>query len=181
MSEIATLREFRGRYDEYVQTVSSPAIALSWQALESIWGVLVQGAPDSVLEYGSGISTALLATYASQVGFKIRSYDSDEGWCAKSNQFLEQQGLGTWATCEYALAAFPAETAQFVLWDYDKNPMRVELMPVAFENLERGGVMYVDDMHSAEIRGAFERLPGTKESDTPVDGFGRYGSFIRKD
>ncbi len=53
-------------------------------------------------------------------------------------------------------------------------------MPAAFENLETGGVMYVDDMHSAEIRDAFDRLGGKREAETPVDGFDRCGAFVRK-
>ncbi len=79
-----------------------------------------------------------------------------------------------------ALRQTLAETARFVLWDYDKNPMRVDVMPAAFENVEAGGVMYVDDMHGAEIREAFDQLDGKTEGETSVDGFGRYGAFIRK-
>jgi len=54
--EAAILSEFRQLYDEYVQTVSSPAMALSSQALESIWRIIIEEEPASVLEYGSGIS-----------------------------------------------------------------------------------------------------------------------------
>ncbi len=114
--------------------------------------ILIQKCPVSAIEYGSGISTALLATYARQTGCRVKSYDSDEGWCNASNQFLAANGWAAWATCENADGSISSETTQFTLWDYDKNPMRVDLMPAAFESLEAGGVMYVDDMHRAEIR-----------------------------
>ncbi len=58
--------------------------------------------------------------------------------------------------------------------------MLVDLMSAAFENLEPGCVMYVDDMQSAEIHDAFERLGGKRDGQTALDGFGRYGAFIRK-
>ncbi len=79
-----------------------------------------------------------------------------------------------------AHGSIPSKKARFVLWGYGKNPIRVDLMPAAFENLEPGGVMYVDEMQSAEIHDAFDRLGGRGEGETVVDGFGRYGAFIRK-
>ncbi len=45
--------------------------------------------------------------------------------------------------------------------------MRVDLMAAAFQNLEPDGVMYIDDMHSAEIRDAFgPPVAGTRSSQT---------------
>ena len=155
-------------------------MALSWQALESIWATLRQETPATVLEYGSGISTALLAVYALESGSAVKSYDSDDAWCGATIRFLECKGLDRWVSCEFAGGELRKETAQFVMWDYDKNPLRVDLMPIAFANLAVGGVMYVDDMQSGEIRAMFHSLAGVQLAQTDVDGFGRYGAFVRK-
>ncbi len=170
----------RDAYDSYVTTVSPPAMALSWEALEAISEVLSDRNPKRILEYGSGISTYLLASYGRQIGSVIQSYDSDQEWTEKTLEFLRRYELDSWASVQYSDLVEPEAPADFVLWDFDKNPKRVDLMNDAYANLCDGGVMYVDDTHSREIANAMHKLRGNVLRIVPRDGFGRYGVFIGK-
>ena len=172
--------EFRALYDAYVTSVSSPAMALSWESLAAIDRWLRLDEPVRMIEYGSGISTVLLASYAKERGGVVESVDSEPEWATRTQAFLEEHGLGAWAVVSSAEEVAPTEPAPFVLWDFDKNPKRVVLMAKAFENVSANGLMYVDDMHSQEIAEACAALVGEIVEETPRDGFGRYGVFVRK-
>jgi len=167
-------------YESYVVNVSPAALALSWEALRAISETLECEGPKSILEYGSGISTILLATYAREHGIYVDSFDSDRDWTEKTISFITEQGLNEWAQVEFAETVVPLPLADFILWDFDRNPKRVDLMAAAFRNLATGGIMYVDDMHNSEIAAACAALGGELLSTVDRDGFGRYGVFLRK-
>jgi hypothetical protein len=155
-------------------------MALSIQSLESIWQQLQTKLPRTILEYGSGISTCLLAMFASQNECVVESFDSNEGWCEKTRAFLAEHALDKWVTISATESVEPTTTADFIIWDFDSGSKRELLMPLAYANLAPAGVMYVDDMQSPGIEAACNALGGERISDTPRDGFSRYGTFVQK-
>lgn len=167
-------------YDEYIASVSPSNMALSWESLTAIEQILDQEKPRRILDYGSGFGTCLFAIYAKANGAIVESYDSDSQWLARSQQFLESHDLAEHVTFVDNDTIDSVVPAEFVSWDYDKNPIRVDWMPLAFNNVSDGGILYVDDMHSAEIEAACRALNGTILSETPRDSFGRYGAFVRR-
>jgi tRNA A58 N-methylase Trm61 len=114
---MAEMQLFRDLYSAYIGSVSPAAMALSFQSLEGIWERLCLLGPSRVVEYGSGISTCLLATYASQSGCEVESFDSQEEWCDKTRGFLLERGLGQWVTIKAVDLVEPVRQASFVLWD----------------------------------------------------------------
>ena len=158
-------------------------MALSWEALEAIGEELeaLEGSRlTKAIEYGSGISTYLLATHGRTTGTTVESYDSDPNWAAKTNSFLHKHGLESFVVVLHAETVTHQSPADFILWDFDRNPKRVDLIAAAYGNLLPGGVMYIDDMQNAEIRAACTSLEGEIIRTVTEDSFGRYGVFIRK-
>ena len=70
--------------------------------------------------------------------------------------------------------------ADFILWDFDRNPKRVTQMSTAFRNLRIGGTMYVDDMHNKDIALACQALPCSLIATSAVDQFERYGVIVQR-
>lgn len=171
---------FQKSYLDYTANVSPSAMALSLESLEAIWTVLEERQPRRILEYGSGISTLLLAGYATAVGAEFQSFDSDAEWASRTNQFLRDHGVSDLAVVRHAAVVDQLAPADFVVWDFDSNPKRVVLMADAFVNVCAGGVMYVDDMHNGEIASACNALGSEFVGEAPKDAFGRYGVFVQK-
>ena len=156
-------------------------MALSWEALVALSKFLDERSPQRIIEYGSGISTCLLADYGRTRNIQIQSFDSDAQWAMKTNDFLKEQGLDQWAKVRFADVPTPLEQVDFVLWDFDRNPKRVDCMATAFENVKPVGVMYVDDMQNDEIASACLALAGKIVGLVPVDAYRRYGAFVERE
>jgi predicted O-methyltransferase YrrM len=172
--------DFEQIYRDYIATVSSADMALSWEALTAIAEVLKELRPSRILEYGSGISTCLLAHHCQATGGEVVSFDSDPEWAERTRAFLHERGLDSWARVEHAEDVTASIPGQFVLWDFDRNPKRVVQMSDAFGNVAPQGIMYVDDMQNGEIAEACAALGGAIVRETARDSFGRFGVFVQR-
>jgi predicted O-methyltransferase YrrM len=175
-----TRMDFEQIYQDYIATVSSADMALSWEALTGIAEVIEKLHPSRILEYGSGISTCLLAHHCRATGCELVSFDSDPEWAERTRAFLQKHGLDSWAHVEHGEDVTASNPGQFVLWDFDRNPKRVVQMPSAFANVTLGGMMYVDDMQNGEIAEACVALGGAIVRETGRDSFGRFGVFVQR-
>lgn len=173
------LLSFRETYEDYITHISPADMALSWEALTAISEMLIERQPRRIIEYGSGISTCLIAEYCRATGAEAESFDSDAEWAERTRGFLDKNQLVSKVSVSFLESVQPVAPADLVLWDFDRNPKRVMMMVTAFHNVASGGIIYIDDMQNHEIASAAAMLSGSVVYVTSPDGFGRFGVFLQ--
>ena len=85
----------RPHYQEYVQSISKAAHALSLPTAVFL-RVLCRGMrPSTVLDLGSGFSSFVLRSYAEVESARVTSVDDSDTWIARTAEFLESRGVPT--------------------------------------------------------------------------------------
>jgi hypothetical protein len=129
-------------------------------------------APGPILECGSGLTTILLGTIATQRGYPHWALEHTPAWATKVQRYLRRYTLDAVVLCvtplkDYGLfwwydapvAALPSDFA-LVICDgppYDTQGGRYGLVPRMRERLQPGCVILLDDAERAEERAIARR------------------------
>jgi glycosyltransferase involved in cell wall biosynthesis/predicted O-methyltransferase YrrM len=142
----SALRRLRELYYEYVTTVSTVEMAISWQLSAWLWNWLEEHRPGRVLDLGSGFSSVLFRLWrqASKPETRIVSADTDLGWLEKTAAFLQRSGLSTDGLARYPeVAGAPFD---LVLFDLADRERRGEQLDAVANLVAEGGTLVLDDI-----------------------------------
>lgn len=125
--------------------------SLRFTNLHAVMEILDERQPQTIVEFGSGISTLLLAAWLRERGQgRLISFDHDESW-AKCTKFrLEQNGLASWVSIVCAPLVETASFGRASLW-YNADQ--------ELSNLSDVGLVVVDGPPRNSSNGALARLP----------------------
>jgi predicted O-methyltransferase YrrM len=142
--------------------------------------------PKNILDLGSGISTVMFSLISKNINSsKIQTYDDDESWLKKTEEFVKSKNLpthkmGLWSEFKNS----NKETFDFIFYDLGRIPVRLENMSYAFSLLNKGGTIIVDDIHKPSVKEkcmAIIKEQGFKKQEpTEKDKFGRYSYIVSK-
>jgi len=172
----------RSHYQEYVQSISKAAHALSLPTAVFL-RVLCRGMrPGAVLDLGSGFSSFVLRSYDDGGGARVTSVDDSETWLARTAQFLESRGVPTdqLLSLEEFRSAPPARY-DLIFHDLGSMATRRKILPLVLEIAGASGAVVVfDDLHKPsyheEVRRRLKEL-GCHTFDLSSytsDDYGRY-------
>lgn len=178
----------RGLYSEYVTTCSTKKMAISLQSAEAIAELCILRRPGTVLDFGSGLSTATLG-YVKKLGLAtpiVESVDSSSEWLGKTRSFLEAHRLQVERLT--ALDDFSFERRfDFIIHDIGDMGRRAQLLPHMWSMLNPGGWMMLDDFHKPKYRKSAEGFLSNVDhardeplSQGTMDQFKRYALFVQK-
>lgn len=89
----------RERLESAFKGRSLDAIGPDWEDLEGLWRVALSGRCRSVLEYGSGCSTAVLGLAMVETGGRLVSLEGDLRWWQETIKIVEGLELWPWVMC----------------------------------------------------------------------------------
>lgn len=140
---------------------------------------------ESIIEFGAGVSTILLARLvrANSLKTRILAIDHDHHWTEKTRSRLQEEGLRECVDLVYApLCATPmavdgsawydeqliedsigSRTFDLVLidgppaWEKSKGKARYPALPFVHKRLRRDSAIYIDDAHRSGERSVMER------------------------
>ena len=152
-------------YEEYISTISTGGMALSLEA-SVFMSVLCQiHKPKSILDLGSGFSSAAFRLYAMNVEPKphIVSIDDSQEWLDKTGEFLTQHNLepSNLITWESFLKE-NQDSFDFILHDLGSMKTREKILPEVLSLVSHGGVIVLDDIHKKNYRKSAKRVVDEK-------------------
>jgi len=179
------LRRLRELYYEYVTTVSTAEMAISWELSAWLWTWLERNRPASVLDLGSGFSSALFRLWQETSGADafVVSADTDPEWLAKTGAFVRNAGFP-----DTDLVAYPAIRGgpwDLVLFDLADRESRASRLDAVSQLVAEGGALLVDDIDYPPYRLAVDewvRRSGWSSSPLPetTDRFLRAARLLQR-
>ncbi len=172
-------------YDRYVTTVSPPNMAASWETLEWLWQTAMAIRPRSILDLGSGVSSAVLRSLPR--GPAVWTVDDDPNWLDRTFHFLSANRLNT--SRMYPLQAFeshwPRGEFDLVFYDLGSIRTRVERLAWAAARVAPSGAIILDDMHFPEVATAVAQcLSEYRWQVVPIfetiDSYGRFAALATR-
>lgn len=171
--------------ESYCKEVSNDAWALSLEAGAMLKTLVARESIKSVLDLGSGFSSAVLRTCPDLKS--IVSVETEQEWSDKTYGFLNTMGPGDGHKI-VLLEDLDLGDQEFdlVILDMAETTTRAEFLPLAWKHLRAGGYLYVDDMHHwpfNEQVDAFVASTAAQRLDVSQvtrDHFGRYGLLVKK-
>ncbi len=177
-------------YRNYVfgpEAVSTIDMAASFEAVCFLFGLCAFLRPATILDLGTGISSAIFRLYrrTAEEPCTVTSLDASAAWLEKSRAFSlevtgDGQGFFTWET--YA----GREPFDLVFVDIDYTPNRPAYYdPVLTRFTEKGSLVVFDDMHSRILSAAYrEAVAGHPHVAYDIkavtfDFFGRFSTLIQ--
>ncbi|MGN6510197.1 MAG: hypothetical protein ACTHLD_12130 [Chitinophaga sp.] len=154
---------------------SQKPMAASIQSLEYCEAVIDYAGLSSILDAGSGLSSAF---FHSRYG-NVVTVDDDQYWAGRTRQFLLSE-FGRDVTIGQ-IGELQDARFDFVFYDYGNIETRIFYFKKALSACRR--CMYVDDMHVGYYRDYVmtkARNYSIELVDASKDEFGRYGALIIK-
>ena len=177
-------------YRNYVfgpEAVSTIDMAASFEAVCFLFGLCAFRRPESILDLGTGISSAIfrLSRRMAEGPCEVTSLDASAAWLEKSRAYSlktagDDQGFFTWEA--YA----GREPFDLVFVDIDYTPNRPAYYdPVLTRFTKKGSLVVFDDMHSRILSAAYrETVAGHPHVEYDIksltfDFFGRFSTLIQ--
>jgi len=137
-------------YQQYCETVSRRAMALSIEACSYLWWVCVTLRARNVADLGSGFSSYVLSRYAAEADYPVRvdSVDSDPEWLENTRRFCTGHG----GTGSFMLGPDWERTDHrydVIINDYDRGAVREQFAAIAANRLTPAGVVMFDDAQNS--------------------------------
>lgn len=181
-------KKLEPHYAEYVQNVSSPAMAASLELAAYLYTLCTIKRYTKLLDMGSGLSSFVFRLYAKEnPEAVVYSVDDDGAWLEKTKTYLKRYQLNT--ENMYTLQEFiDANISGFdcILHDMNFVEVRIKYVDFVIKCVSQNGIVIMDDVHKPDYRYALlEKLKGlnlvtyTLKPNT-VDSYGRYAFAVLK-
>jgi predicted O-methyltransferase YrrM len=183
----AAARELRPAYEEYIATVSTGDMAVSWETACLLYALACMLRPREALDLGSGFSSYVLRKYAAQSGHEclVTSIDDNRHWLDQTRAYLQRKGLNGEQVDHWDEFCRQAPIGKFDLVFHDLGDMeqRAAALPMVLKCLAPRGVLVLDDMHKSVYRRTAERqavregwrvLSARRQT---LDGIGRFSEI----
>lgn len=138
-------------YNQYVNEVSTPQMALSLKAAVFMFILCDVIKPKRVLDLGSGFSSFVLRTYAvTHREVKVWSIDDNHEWLDRTKAYLVEHELSTerlmlWDEFYQSLTIDPFD---FVVHDMGSMIFRQQVLSEVIKMVQSGqGLIFLDDVH----------------------------------
>jgi predicted O-methyltransferase YrrM len=173
-------------YNHYVEDVSSREMAMSFELATFLFGLCELVEPKKILDLGSGFSSFLFRTYASQAddGTTVTSVDDSPEWLDRTREFLEERGLSSQRLCEWA--AFSSNghgTFDLVFHDLGSMETRAEALPAVLNMATQPGFVILDDVHKRGYERVVKQVTDQRDLQVyslrshTLDEYGRFSSL----
>jgi predicted O-methyltransferase YrrM len=101
VSELHSMQVVVGRFPEC--SLPTSGYSMTFGNLHVLLELLDELQPQTVVEFGSGMSTIMVAAWLKRRGHgRLRSFDHEPGWAARTSRHLARSGLDTYATVSVA-------------------------------------------------------------------------------
>jgi predicted O-methyltransferase YrrM len=170
-------------YEKYIESgISTKGMAASLEALEYIVQHCKDNSPKSILDLGSGISSACLAKQ--KFDAKLVTCDDSSEWLEQTKKFftssrIKKHDMHVWSDFKGS----NQEKFDFIFYDLGRIPVRLENMRDVFEMVSTDGYIFVDDVHKGPVRELSEQLAEVLNFELvgqcDKDEFGRYGYLFK--
>lgn len=151
----------RRDYEDYVSTVSTVDMAVSWETARLLYALASILRPREALDLGSGFSSFVLRKYAAQADQECRvtSIDDNRHWLNQTAAYLQRSGLNGERVDHWDDFCRATSGGKFDLVFHDLGDMtlRAAALPVVLRCLAPRGVLVLDDMHKVVYRRQAER------------------------
>lgn len=168
-------------YHDYITTVSSPDMTISLQTAKLLWEYAMRPEVTTILDLGSGLSSAILHL----TGKSVCSYDDSPIWLERTKAFLEKHSLPT-DNLRDALSV-PAELALHDLVFHDFGEMTTRRDNLLLAAHATGQYLILDDVHfqpyNWSIRTFLDLVPTFQPVDVQertTDIYGRYALVLER-
>lgn len=180
-----TLRE---DYDDYVANVSWSGMAVSLPTAALLRLLCERLRPRTILDLGSGFSSAVLRQYAQRAGdATVTSVDDDSEWLGRTREYLERRGLPadrlfTWPD----FRSQPIRPFDFVFHDLGSIDTRRATMAAALDYVAPGGAAILDDLHKRRIESVAWPIASaagfklTWVRELTLDEYGRFATWAQR-
>jgi glycosyltransferase involved in cell wall biosynthesis len=148
-------RDVRLAHLAYLQRVSELYMTLAWPLAATLWRLLDERKPGSILDLGSGFSSYLFRRWAASRGaprgVRVLSVDGSSHWLSRTETFLEGQGVKVEPG---SLTVWPDVPEEPGGWDFIFHDMghiyeRYTTLADALRLRNPSGAVVLDDMHYA--------------------------------
>lgn len=144
------------KYNEYINTISSPEMAISFEMAMFIFKYCVQYKPSKIVDLGSGFSSFILRLYQKMYGNEntiIYSVDDSKEWLLKTKEFIQQQDLNTSNLffIDEFINVTKNNTFDLVILDLNFVDVRKKYLQFSIDITSDNGLLIIDDVHKIEF------------------------------
>ncbi|MBI3469106.1 MAG: class I SAM-dependent methyltransferase [Planctomycetes bacterium] len=180
-------QKLKSAYERYIHGVSCSEMAVSWETACLLYALAGVMRPSEILDLGSGLSSYVLRTYATEADHtcRVTSVDDDQHWLKQTEAYLSQFALPTDRLLHWDdfCQRLPAGRFQLVFHDLGNMDTRAMTLPTVLRTLAPAGVLVLDDMHKRRYRRRAEqharqegwRLLSARAQ--TLDGIGRFSKI----
>jgi predicted O-methyltransferase YrrM len=148
-------------YKEYISEVSTPDMAVSFQASIFLYTLTTIKKPRRILDLGSGFSSFIfrLCSMNGLDIIDIYSVDDNQQWLDKTRSYLIAQGTRSDNMLHWQdFQTLNVSKFDLIFHDLGDMDVRSESLPWVLNLLDRGGIIILDDMHKSNYRASTSRL-----------------------
>lgn len=140
-------------YRHYLSSSEEPKMEISWEVASQMGKVCMLEQPKSILDFGSGFSTVMLAylNKHKHMKAKVTSVSSTANGLEKASAYLDKRSLKVHALV--LLDSFDFKGGyDLILHDIGDMKQRAKLLPTVWEMLNPGGWIILEDMQNPKYR-----------------------------
>lgn len=175
--------DLRPFYDSWNAWNGAPSMTASLQTVSMLVG-LAQSVGGACLDLGSGFSSFALRSS----GARAVTVDHDTHWLERTGRFLDRNRVPRGVmlrNIEHLRAQYSV-----VFYDFGDMKARIESLSRAYDRVEPGGYIVVDDMHVGGLRKAafgirdkYSLRPVSYDEirELTLDEYGRWSTIMQKD
>jgi predicted O-methyltransferase YrrM len=174
-------------YKAYLQRVSNSVYVISFETACMLYGLCTVMRPATILDLGSGFTSAAFRTYAKTASHQctVHSVDDDPQWLDRSLEFLAAEKLATDNVMLWPAFIASGGSYDLVLHDFGSNvATREQSLATAIERRATNGVLVLDDMqlepYATHARNVCRTLGlhCVDLRELTLDSFGRYATLV---
>jgi predicted O-methyltransferase YrrM len=139
----------------YVQNVSSPEMAVSWESCRLLCSLANVLRPQRILDLGSGFSSYLLRSWAQalQNAAHVVSVDDNAFWLEKTREFLKSKNLDTGELHTWeSFSLLKQRPFDLIFHDLGSMETRAATLPAVLKLRAPEGIVVLDDVHKRAYR-----------------------------
>lgn len=147
-----TLELLRKKHTEYVNTISSPEMAASFELCILLYKLAISLKPACALDLGAGFSSYVLRLASKNSNnFTVYSIDDDSAWLQKTISYLKENGLQTNNVMSMDdFKKLSGLNFDLILLDLNFVEVRKNYIDSSIAMLNKNGLLIFDDTHKIE-------------------------------
>jgi len=148
----ATLELLRKKHNEYINTISSPEMAASFELCILLYKLAITSKPKMALDLGAGFSSYVLRLAShNSTNFTVYSIDDDSAWLQKTISYLKANELQTNNVMSMDdFKKLPDLNFDLILLDLNFVEVRKDYIDPSISMLNKNGLLIFDDTHKIE-------------------------------